>query len=299
VGVQEPDQLQCLELTVPVDTTVENADAEPELLSWVRVGLSHAALEAEEDVDGEERLLDLSAMLEIDAALWQERTLTLLQDAYGISQELTAARKPVTLQRLLMKNDSRFRVNEVIPLESRDTVLQICSCVGDVLVEEVTPGRGELLVSGVLKLQLLYVVANDEMPLVALESTLPFQESVQVMGLDPEKMEISYELEAGIDQLTTALVDQGQVECKAQLRLAVLILENQQIENLTELACSPLDPGVLRQQPGMIGYVTKPGETLWDIAKAYRVTPGQLVDQNGLTDENVYPGMKLMIVKSM
>jgi hypothetical protein len=256
-------------------------------------------LEAEEDVDGEERLLDLSAMLEIDAALWQERTLTLLQDAYGVSQELTAARDPVTLQRLLMKNDSRFRVNEVIPLESKDTVLQICSCVGDVLVEEVTPERGELLVSGVLKLQLLYVVANDEMPLVALESTLPFQESVQVMGLDPEKMEIGYELEAGIDQLTTALVDQGQVECKAQIRLAVLILENQRIENMTELACNPLEPGALRQQPGMIGYITKPGETLWDIAKAYRVTTGQLMEHNGLPDETLQPGMKLMIVKQM
>jgi hypothetical protein len=168
-----------------------------------------------------------------------------------------------------------------------------------VLVEEVTPVRGELQVGGVLRLQLLYVAANDEMPLVALESTVPFQEAVQVMGLDPANMEISYELEAGIDQLTTALVDQGQVECKAQIRLAALILENQQVDNLTGLACSPIDPGQLRGQPGMIGYITKPGDTLWDIARAYRVRPQQLIEQNALPDETLQSGTKLMIVKNM
>jgi Tfp pilus assembly protein FimV len=106
-------------------------------------------------------------------------------------------------------------------------------------------------------------------------------------------------LEAGIDQLTTALVDQGQVECKAQIRLAVMIFENQQINNLTRLECTPVDTQLLRQQPGMVGYITRPGDSLWDIARAYRVTVQQLMEQNGLADETLHPGDKLMIVKSM
>jgi LysM repeat protein len=119
------------------------------------------------------------------------------------------------------------------------------------------------------------------------------------MGLDPAKMEISYELEASIDQLTTALVDQGQVECKAQLRLAAMILQDRSIENLTRISSSPVDMQKLRQQPGMIGYITKPGESLWDIAKAYRVTVQQLAEQNELPEGAVQPGTKLMIVRSM
>ena len=51
-------------------------------------------------------------------------------------------------------------------------------------------------------------------------------EGIEDIRLRPDMTDISYEMEAGIDQLTTALVDQSQVECKAQIRLCMIIFEN-------------------------------------------------------------------------
>ena len=177
--------------------------------------------------------------------------------------------------------------------------MQLCSCAGEVQVEEVTPAEGRLDVSGILKLKLLYIAADDDMPLVTVEETLPFSEAVEVPELRPETMNISYELEAGIDQLTTALIDQSQVECKAQIRLCVIIFENQHMKNLETIEVAPRDEQQLRMQPGMVGYIVKNGEKLWDIAKEHRVTTRQLMELNGLADEKVHSGDKLMIVKTI
>lgn len=299
LGTGESEQLQCLELAVPLQTQVDAEEADPQMLSWVRVRLLNGELEAAEDFDGEERMLQLTAVLEADYTLWQEQTLTLLQDAYATDRDLNCTREDVNLQRLLIKNDSRFRLNERMTLDTAAQVLQICSCVGNVQVEAVTPADGRLEVSGILKMKLLYIAANDEMPLMTVDETLPFSEMVEVPGLRPDGADISYELEAGIDQLTTALIDQSQVECKAQIRLCVIIFENQNVKNVEKIQVSEVDEKQLRTQPGMIGYIVKNGEKLWDIAKAHRVTMRQLMEQNGLTDETVHPKDKLMIVKTI
>ena len=296
---EDSEQMQCLELAVPMQTQVDAAEAAPEVLSWVRVRLVSSDLESAEDFDGEERLLQLEAVLELDYTLWQERTLTLLQDVYATGSDLRCTAKDVTLQQLLVKNDSRFRLNERIMLENGGQVMQICSCVGTVQVEDVAPGPGRLEVSGILKLKLLYIAANDEMPMMAVSETLPFNEVVEVAGLDPAKSKISYDLEAGIDQLTTALLDQSQVECKAQIRLCVIVFENYTVKNVEEIEVVPLDGEQLRTQPGMIGYIVKNGDDLWNIAKANRVTIPQIMELNGLTEESVQPGNKLMIVKTI
>ena len=281
LGAEESRQLQCLELAVPLQTQVDAEEADTQMLSWVRVRLLGGELEAAEDFDGEQRMLQLSAVLEVDYTLWQEQKLTLLQDAYATDRELTCETEDVQLQRLLIKNDSRFRLNERIALDTAVQVLQICSCAGNVQVEEVIPSDGKLEVSGILKMKLLYIAANDEMPLMTVDETLPFSEVVEVAGLRAGQTDISYELEAGIDQLTTALIDQSQVECKAQIRLCAIVFENQNVKNVEKIECLALDENELRMQPGMIGYIVKNGEKLWDIAKEHRVTVRRLVEQNG------------------
>lgn len=299
LGNGEADQLQCLELSVPMQTQINAEEAEPEQIFWVRVRLAGGELEAAEDFDGENRMLQVSAVLEVDYTLWQERTMELLQDVYATDRELTCIQEPVLLQRLLIKNDSRFRLNERVTLNTNAQVLQICSCVGEVQVENVTPAEKSMEVSGILKLKLLFIAANDEMPLMTVDETLPFTEYVEVPGLRAGKGDISYELEAGIDQLTTALIDQSQVECKAQIRLCMIIFENRNRKNVETIQVAKVDESMQKAQPGMIGYIVKNGEKLWDIAKAHHVTMKQLMELNGLTDETIHPMDKLMIVNTI
>lgn len=53
----------------------------------------------------------------------------------------------------------------------------------------------------------------------------------------------------------------------------------------------------MQKMPGMVGYVVKPGDTLWSIAKTYYTTKDNIVRCNELENEMIEAGDKLIIVK--
>ena len=48
--------------------------------------------------------------------------------------------------------------------------------------------------------------------------------------------------------------------------------------------------------PSVIGYIVKPNETLWDIAKKFRTTRLDLIELNGLEDEYVEVAIKFLLL---
>ena len=55
----------------------------------------------------------------------------------------------------------------------------------------------------------------------------------------------------------------------------------------------------LPKQPGIVGYIVKPDDTLWSIAKNNHTTIAELIHTNQLEEEEVHGGEKLLIVKSV
>ena len=53
----------------------------------------------------------------------------------------------------------------------------------------------------------------------------------------------------------------------------------------------------LSEQPGIVGHIVQNGEDLWSLAKKYMTTIDGIREINGLNDEKVSPGDKLLIFK--
>ena len=59
----------------------------------------------------------------------------------------------------------------------------------------------------------------------------------------------------------------------------------------------PLDMEKMAALPGMVIYVVKPGDNLWNIGKEYYVPVDRLLELNDLSGQEVEAGQKLLIVK--
>ena len=57
-----------------------------------------------------------------------------------------------------------------------------------------------------------------------------------------------------------------------------MVMQNQQMDTIVHIEEEPLDMDALTKQPGMIGYVRKEGEELWDIAKKYHAVPEDILE---------------------
>ena len=51
--------------------------------------------------------------------------------------------------------------------------------------------------------------------------------------------------------------------------------------------------------PGMVVYVVKDGDSLWNIGKKYYVPVDKIKEVNEMNSDEVHPGDKLLIVKGM
>ena len=60
--------------------------------------------------------------------------------------------------------------------------------------------------------------------------------------------------------------------------------------------CEP-DAEKYRKTPGMVGYVVKSGDSLWDIGKKYMVSLESLKEMNHLTRDEIHAGDKMLIIR--
>lgn len=55
----------------------------------------------------------------------------------------------------------------------------------------------------------------------------------------------------------------------------------------------------LQESPGIIGYIVKEGDKLWDIAKENYTTISEIVKTNQLSSEQIRDGDKILIIKTV
>lgn len=289
--------VQCLETSVPIRSELEAPEAEPNLISWITTRLLSSEVEAREDPDGEIRMIHILAVIELQEWLWEEKTTGLIEDVYSLNGKMEGSTKQITLPRLLIKNDSKFRINERIAIESKEPVIQLCGCFGTIQIERTGQVESGIEVNGLLKLCLLMIVANDDDPLVSMNATLPFTEVVEIPQMQSETT-LTYRLDAGIDQLNIALLDSGMAECKAGIRLSVIAFENQEytyVDSMTRTEGVKNDADL----PGMIGVYVQPGEDLWSIAKKYMLREEDIRKWNPLMEGDVKTGDKILIIRQL
>ena len=71
------------------------------------------------------------------------------------------------------------------------------------------------------------------------------------------------------------------------------------MKKMTEVEEEPLDMEALQESPGIIGYIAKDEDRLWDIAKENYTTISDIVSTNQLSSEQIKAGDKILIIKTV
>lgn len=298
---EELDRIQWYETTLPLecgtDLGIENATANQDIFYKVQIEDVGKELEVKQDYDGEERLLLLDLQLHLYIRVWQETQIQMLEDVYSLNQKLTPDRGQVSLARLLIKNDAVCKVAEQMELEeNQEKILQICSCEGKAHIDYTEQRENGVYVEGTLAVQLLYITIDDQMPVGAAYKLYPFE---QMIELPQTNLPVRVEQECNIVQLSAAMLDQTHAEIKAAVGVNLLAFAIEELEHITEVKEEAINMEELQQLPGLVGYIVKKGDTLWNIAKEHHTTVDAIKETNQKKDENLQLGEKLLIVKNI
>lgn len=284
------------ETTVPVSATIECQGVREGMLEQIGCCISHQEIEAKPDEDGEERTLSLDLVIDLDIRIYEETTLSMIEDLYGVTKQADVVRGTGQYRRLLVKNIAKTKVGDHFSIApGMPQIQQICGSFGDVFVQEIKKQSDGVLVKGTVAVQILYASAEEEVPCCCLKGELAFEELLETA--EPVTNACSCRLEASLEQLLTQAVNEQEAEVRAVVCLKGLICADCEEEIVTDVTLRAPDPEKQANQPGIVVYLAGEGETLWDICKKYDVPMDGMREMNNLAQDEIKPGDQLLIVK--
>ncbi len=296
-GEAEGNPLQWLEYSLPFHGEVDCPGCGLDMIPNVDVTMIQQSLDVKPDADGEERILQIEVVLELNISIYEEREYPLLLDVYTPLMDLRPVSQRRILESLLVKNFSKCRINQKVQVaQTQEKVLQICHSHGTVKIDRAAIVKDGIYVEGVVQVKVLYIISDDQMPFYSMDAMLPFSHTIEAVGIEDHCV---YHLRPDLEQLSTTMLDSNEVEVKAVLNLNALVIcrsEEPVMESLEEI---PWDMEKIHSMPGITIYIVQPEDTLWDIAKTFYTTVDEIQSINHLENESITPYQPLLLVKKV
>lgn len=270
------------EFTLPYSQIMDAAQAEEHAQFQLDVVLLGWTL-GELDYDGRRMPIDLELYACAEAR--QTQALSLLADAYSVRQEVTASFATYPLPRLVERCARRESKRELLETGER-TVLDLST---QLLQTTVSQEQDVLRVASVVEMTILCV---DDMGTVeALSRQMSIETEVPVSG----------EVDALVSSQVTersALPAASGLELRLGVAFQLLLLGQTEPLGVSALMAEEATAAEAGERPSIVLRQMAPGETLWDIAKAYQTTAREIEQANDLKDQPVEAGALLLIPRT-
>lgn len=294
-GEGEEHPIRSFETTIPFSGNLDCYGCKDGMIPDIRYRVGTQEITIRPDFDGEERNIGLDLAVDIMMRIYEEEETELVTDIYGVTKEVCAQTYEASLRRLLSKVTGKMKVSGRINVgKGKAPILQLLHSEGIVVMEQQQVVERGILVQGSLNVKVMYITGDDEMPYSTVQEQIPYEYTLEVPGIAPEDMG---RVQAKMEQLQVTMLDGEEMDVKAVLSFHTTVFQMLPMNLIQQVGVSDLDRAKQGNLPGMIIYVVKHGDNLWNIGKKYYVPVEQLRAMNGLSSDELKPGQKLLIVR--
>lgn len=297
IGEGEDNTLEYYETELPFNAMIDCNGCREDMIDNIACTILNKSMEIKPDPDGEQRVVDVEVVLNLEIKVYQEEEVEAISDVYSPKKECIPTYREAVYENLLVKNSSKNRIVDRIRMEAnRPEMLQICHASGTIKMDDMSIVEDGIEVDGVIEVNLLYISSEDSHPLNSMKGVIPFTQLIEVRGINKNCV---YDIKPSLEQLSVVMLDSDEMEVKAVLSLNTIVFDRITENVMVELDAQEINIEKLQSMPSMIGYIVKANETLWDIAKKFYTTMESLQEMNDLDSTTVHTGDKLLIIKEM
>lgn len=290
------DSIETYETEVPYQGQFDLPGAREDMIDDISFSVTHQNIAMKADDDGEERILEIEAVMELDMKLFEEKELTVLEDIYSINGNVELSGQDATMNRLLMKNQSKAKFSGKINLtEAGIAPLQICHGSADVHIETMKPEEDALVIEGILELKILFITGSDDKPMAGIKSYAPFSHRLEIKGFGEG---CTYHVVPSVASSSFQLYRSEEAEWRVEVMFSTIAFCSDQEYMIADAEFIPFSKDELDQQYSMTGYLSEDGDTLWSIGKEFYMPPEEVAEINELTSDMIPPKTMLLLVKS-
>lgn len=276
---------------VPFTGKVELPECLEKLPVDIIVSTNDKSLIVRQDANGEMRIIDAEMILALDIRVYDERQYEILNDAYSPNYELELVGDSMEYDRFVLKNILNCRLEKTFDVP-QPNIVNVLSCTGKINVDEMNYTEKGVEIEGAVTADIIYLSSDGNYSFARYE--MPFEEKLDVPHMDEKYM---VNVRPGSMSVTASLKESGNVSIKTDARIEFFVTEKAVADVVREVNIEAPDYDRIKKLPGIAGYITRDGDTLWDIAKKYCTTMSKIMEDNDLSSENLVPGLKLVLIK--
>ncbi len=295
-GEGEETPIRTYETHIPFSQNLECHGAKENMLSDITYEVGHKELEIRPDLDGEERMLSLDMVLDICVKLYEEESIDMISDVYGVTKDVECVESEAHMKQIFMRIQGKSKVSERTTAGNGGSrILQILHSSAELFVEKKEIVENGISIEGTIGLKVLTVTGDDKAPYYCIKEIFPFQYTLEVPGILPTD---GYKLQSSIDQIQTAMLDSEEMDVKAVLNFRAIIFRDKEVTLISDIKVKELDAEKVGELPGMVVYVVGKDDNLWNIGKRYYISVEKIKEINDLHSDEVGVGDKLLLAKA-
>lgn len=293
---ESPDgKIDWVEQAIPYQGRVECYGVDETMFHHVQANLEEVHADIRVDEDGEMRIIGIEGTLGLCIAVYEEEQVEILEDMYSLENHCVLETKEMEYEQLVLQNNSKCKVMERLSIpELKNEILQICHSNGTICIDRTVMQEDGILIEGALYISFLFVKANDSMPFDTWQGVVPFS---HLLECNETGEELKFHIAATLEQLSITLQGGDEVEVKAALAFRGFFKRCGKRKMIHEIKVHPLSMEELEMRPSIVGYIVKPGDDLWSLAKRYSTSVEAIKELNDVSDDRLKTGDRLLIFK--
>ncbi|MDY3767035.1 MAG: DUF3794 domain-containing protein [Lachnospiraceae bacterium] len=136
-------------------------------------------------------------------------------------------KKKIHMNRLKCRGVSQLSLEEDFNVpDSKPDVGTIVESSGEVRMDDVKVGTGQVTVRGVLSIQVLYIAERKERLVSHMETAVPFEETIRLEGAESKD---NVRLKWNVEDLNVSVINSRKLSGKAVLTLSACVEENREV----------------------------------------------------------------------
>lgn len=238
-------------------------------------------IELKEDGAGENKILVVEITVNAECTADRNKEVQIVSDMFSTCYESDCSKKNVKLEKLLAV------INETtICKNTMDFPNDQIDCIYDVRCEYIPTGincvKGKIQFSGNINIEIL-ALDNEQMPCM-LERSVPCDYEI-ICALSNEDAVLKYS--STIISVGYSMAGANQIELRAEIKTTGCLYEIVSCEMITDITLDSEKPKVRTDDAALKLYFADEGEKIWDIAKRYNTSVRSIIDDNGLTGDEI------------
>lgn len=289
--VGDNSSVEFMEVDLPMTEVFDVPDMAEGLDCDIDFNICELFYEVEEDNDGDRRIVNIEFVICASIKATANVDINVIDDCFMPKCNTDLMRQEFTLDEVVSQPRVQNTIREIVGIDaSSPEISQVYHVVTKPNVTGTNIENGKVCIDGNIDCYILYLCENNETPVYSYKKVIPFSYSLD--GADC-KNGMECDVKADVEHSSYSLNAASEVELRIILSVSAKVIRKRKLNLISEANTSEMST---QSKNGIIVYFIQNNDSMWDIAKRYKVSIDDVMQYNNIAEgDKLKSGSRLII----